>query len=151
MLHHLIIIISNLASLFPRLRGLDGSPQSDVSTPLCPVPTPFSYPVIVGPSSHIQTMSSCSYLYSWHLQPLTLYNVTPRHNLTTNLLFQDVCCVSNYWCHQRRDLWVHNWFRHDVGRFQLETQLQMVPRSTARGRPTCGRPQSATQVQLTKL
>ena len=64
--------------MFRRLRGLDGSPQSNVLSilPCEAVPTLFSDPVNVSLSSHTQTMSSCSYLYSWHQQPQTLYNET---------------------------------------------------------------------------
>jgi len=96
--HHHHFQFSILVSMLARVGWF---PQSNVSTPLCPVPTPFSYPVNVGPSSHIQTMSSCSYLCSWHQQAQTLYNVTPiiHHSYTP-----DVQTTANVHASQPRQL-----------------------------------------------
>ncbi len=72
----IIIIIYILTSIFPCLCRLDSSPQSNTSTPLCPVSTPVSDPMNIGPVLHIHSTSSCSCLYTWHQPPWSLCNLT---------------------------------------------------------------------------
>ena len=101
---------------------------------------------------HSMIIASLVVQYAWHLHWRESFFISCQNISSFNCYEcpQESSGVPYYWCHKRRDVWIHGRLWHDLWRIQLEAEFPLVPCSPEGDGSTQGGQNTSCQVHLRK-